>query len=273
MFRNYRYSGGTYDVFGYFSASNANSTLANQIRFNRTDWNTVAGNQTSYDALVSYVTSGETVTMRVSGTSVDTTYLITSLTGTSGSTLYYTAGLTFQSGSGTLSNGTNYDLYFNLDVNRQFSGCCAPYEIYYGSYTGQTSGVGGSINYLNTGATVLNNFSGGTSSCAQVIPYSGTGAFYEIEGVVQYSSCAACVAETPCTAVYQMSACCSPYEVFVLNNVPGVLTTGETYFVSASTFNGCAQVVTYSGVGSNYSTLDIVGPYTSCTECILTNPC
>jgi len=273
MFRNYKYSGGTFDSFGFFDASSTNTTLINQIQFNRTDWNSIIGNTESYNSVIDYVNNGETVYLRVSGLSVDTTYIITGITSNSGLTQYYTANLDYQSGSGTLVNGVNYDIYLNLTVNRQFSGCCEPFDVYTTTYTGQTSGVGGSITYISSGNSYLNNFTAITPSCGECIDYSGIGTNYLVTGVVEYDNCMLCTSETPCGTVYQMSACCSPYNTFVLTDVVGSLSTGETYYVSATTFSGCAEVVEYSGVGIIHSVISLVGPYTSCTECTDTYVC
>ncbi len=201
MFRNYKYSGGTYDSFGFFDSSNTDTTLVNEINFNRTDWNSVIGNEDCYDAVVDYVNDGATVTLRVSGSSVDTTYSITGLTKTSGATIYYTAGLTYQSGSGTLVDDTNYDIFLNLTVNRQFSGCCPPHEIYLTTYTGETSGVGGCITYIATGNSYLNVFTAITPSCGSCIDYSGTGSNFEVSGVIEYIDCDTCTGETACVDI------------------------------------------------------------------------
>jgi hypothetical protein len=272
MFKNYRYSGGTYETQGYFSTSDANTALVNQVQFNRYDW-TLLNNGDSYNSLIEYVNNGDTVTMILSGSGVNATYQITSLSGTTGLTSYYTAGVAYQSGSGTLINGTNYDVYLNISVNRQFTGCCFPYETYVANYTGNTDGSGGNINYIDIGDTFVNVFSGGTNECATVVPYSGTGNSYQLISVVAQPNCAVCGGEVPCGTVYQMSACCSPYEVFLLKDVVGSLTTGDTYYVEATTFTGCSQVIDFSGTGTYHSAISLVGPYTSCTECNDTYPC
>jgi hypothetical protein len=66
-----------------------------------------------------------------------------------------------------------------------------------------------------------------------------------------------------------MSGCSSPFEVFVLKDVTGgPLNTGDTYNVQTDGFNGCATVVTYSGIGMVYSSISTDGPYTGCSACV-----
>jgi hypothetical protein len=79
MFRNYKYSGSTaYLTNGYFTTNDANSGGLNLVTFNRIDWNGNLGNSTSYDALIDYLLSGETVTMTISGGAVNTSYIVNS---------------------------------------------------------------------------------------------------------------------------------------------------------------------------------------------------
>ena len=75
--------------------------------------------------------------------------------------------------------------------------------------------------------------------------------------------------------VYLFSACCDG-SVFRFENVPGSFSVGQVYLFSGSVdFEGCAEVIPYSGIGPLYSALGVTiqGPYGDCSVCELVEPC
>jgi len=69
---------------------------------------------------------------------------------------------------------------------------------------------------------------------------------------------------------YQFSACCSPYEVFKLTDVPeGSINEGEVYEINTVGFSGCATVIIWTNSGSTYSGVGALatGPYVDCSSC------
>ena len=156
-----------------------------------------------------------------------------------------------------------------------------------------------------TGTLIISNvyyFNGtGINECATVVPYSGTGSVIlatDLSFVLPQASCELCEAP-PCSPTptptitmtptitptftvtptptrirpvgfYQFSACCSPYEVFKLTDVPeGNINEGEVYEINTVGFSGCATVIIWVNSGNTYSGVGALatGPYVDCSSC------
>ena len=110
-------------------------------------------------------------------------------------------------------------------------------------------------------------------------------------GTTSYVDCVTCLGSNPCptptptptptvtptpTMVptdYQFSACCAPYEVFVIDDILAVLPLNKVYYINNTGFTGCATVITYTGTGNHYSGGTYTGNYDNCTQCINDYPC
>lgn len=160
-----------------------------------------------------------------------------------------------------------------------FSGCCDntthDFLIPNSGLTAYTYGVV----YVNAGfCYVLNG--------------PGVGATLNIfTGTTSYVDCATCLSANPCPTPtptptptvtptpsvvatnYQFSACCSPYEVFVLQNVVANLPLNKVYYINNTGFTGCATVITYSASGNFYSGGTLSSNYDDCTQCTNDYPC
>ena len=110
-------------------------------------------------------------------------------------------------------------------------------------------------------------------------------------GTTSYVDCATCLGSNPCPTPtptptptvtptpspvptdYQFSACCAPYEVFVLENVVAVLPINKVYYINNTGFTGCATVITFTGTGNYYSGGTLTTNYDDCAQCINDYPC
>jgi len=160
-----------------------------------------------------------------------------------------------------------------------FSGCCdnTTYDFLIPN-SGLTAYTYGEV-YVNNGfCYVLNG--------------PGVGATLNIfTGTTSYVDCATCLSSNPCptptptptptvtptpTPVptdYQFSACCSPYEVFVIEDIVAVLPLNKVYYINNTGFTGCATVITYTGSGNHYFGGTYSGNYDDCTQCTNDYPC
>lgn len=179
----------------------------------------------------------------------------------------------------------------SLPSNYQLQSCCDNSYFIFQGYTST----------LTVGNVYAYNWNGVDSLCATVVPYSGVGTTYIYGGIgnpVLQPDCATCVVEVPCvtptptttptptitptytvtptptrirpSGSYQFSACCSPYEVFILTDIPeGSISEGDVWEISSVGFSGCATVIAWANSGSTYSGAGALatGPYIDCSSC------
>ena len=168
---------------------------------------------------------------------------------------------------------TDYSAY-------RFSGCCDSLQYnFFIPNSGLTAYTYGEV-YLNNGFcyTLDGPWTSGP------IPETFT-------GTTEYVDCATCLSSNTCptptptptptvtptpTMVptdYQFSACCAPYEVFVIDDILAVLPLNNVFYINNTGFTGCATVVTYTGTGNHYSGGTYTGIYDSCVQCTNDYPC
>ena len=128
--------------------------------------------------------------------------------------------------------------------------------------------------------------------CYQLGPYiAGPPIVGEWSGSSTPTDCTTCISLNPCPSPtptptqtvtptpsvvatdYQFSACCEPYEVFVIEDIVAYLPTNKVYYITNTGFTGCAKVVTFSGTGNNYQGGTLGTVYDSCNECTNDYPC
>jgi hypothetical protein len=167
---------------------------------------------------------------------------------------------------------TNYSVY-------SFSGCCdLTTHDFLIPNSGLTAYTYGEV-YVNDGF-------------CYILHGPGVGATLNIfTGTTSYVDCATCLSSNTCptptptktptptptpTMVptdYQFSACCAPYEVFVIDDILAVLPLNKVYYINNTGFTGCATVITYTGIGNHYSGGTYTIDYDSCAQCINDYPC
>ena len=168
---------------------------------------------------------------------------------------------------------TDYSAY-------RFSGCCDSLQYnFFIPNSGLTAYTYGEV-YLNNGFcyTLDGPWTSGP------IPETFT-------GTTEYVDCATCLSSNTCptptptptptvtptpTMVptdYQFSACCAPYEVFVIDDILAVLPLNNVFYINNTGFTGCATVITYTGTGNHYSGGTYTGVYDSCVQCTNDYPC
>jgi hypothetical protein len=162
----------------------------------------------------------------------------------------------------------------------RFSGCCdALLYNFFIPNSGLTAYTYGQV-YLNNGFCYT--LDGPWTSGPLTETFTGT---------TEYVDCATCLSSntcptptptptptvtptpTPVPTDYQFSACCSPYEVFVLENVVSALTLNKVYHISNTGFTGCATLVTFTGSGNYYSGGTLFTNYDDCSQCLNDYPC
>jgi hypothetical protein len=168
---------------------------------------------------------------------------------------------------------TDYSAY-------SFSGCCDSTEHnFLIPNSGLTAYTYGQV-YLNNGFCYILNG-----------PWSSGPIPETFTGTTSYVDCVTCLGSNPCptptptptptvtptpTSVptdYQFSACCSPYEVFVLDDIVSALTLNKVYYINNTGFTGCATLITYTGSGNHYLGGTLSSNYDNCSQCINDYPC
>ena len=168
---------------------------------------------------------------------------------------------------------TDYSAY-------QFSGCCdSTIHNFLIPNSGLTAYTYGEV-YVNNGFCYTLNG-----------PWTSGPIPETFTGTTGYVDCATCLGSNPCPTPtptptptvtptpspvptdYQFSACCAPYEVFVLENVVAVLPINKVYYINNTGFTGCATVITFTGTGNYYSGGTLTTNYDDCAQCINDYPC
>ena len=162
----------------------------------------------------------------------------------------------------------------------RFSGCCDSLQHnFFIPNSGLTAYTYGEV-YLNNGFCYTLDGPWTSGPIPETFP-----------GTTSYVDCVTCLGSNPCptptptktptptptpTMVptdYQFSACCAPYEVFVIDDILAVLPLNVVYHINNTGFTGCATVITYTGTGNHYSGGTYSINYDSCAECINDYPC
>lgn len=179
-----------------------------------------------------------------------------------------------------------------VPLDYQLQSCCNSDYFTFQDYPGNLT-IGGVYGFP---------WSGGSSSCATVVPYSGVGSTYTYAGSgnpVYYASCILCTSELPCPTptptptptvtttpsptplwIYYFSGCCSPsYEFEIVSNIDLFVGTGSFYYweIPGLGFTGCTEAVAslpgpYSTHNYNSLTDTFNATYADCLDCISFNP-
>lgn len=140
---------------------------------------------------------------------------------------------------------------------------CDDLQNYYATLTGGTLTLGNyyyfQFNDIPTGCYVVSD-----------LDYSGSTDIIQFQDG-PFVDCTDCATGSSTSLFYYFSSCCGN-DVFLVTNLPSPLSFGDTYYVEADLFSGCAQVISATPVTNIYSAQTLTA-FIDCDDCEATYPC